>query len=85
MADVVAATLTGAGSGRDTGGDTGGATGPSPAARRDGDGWVVDTPDGAVPVEPPRPRPADQSPAGTAPEAGADTAAVLAELGIEVP
>jgi hypothetical protein len=55
--------------------------GPSPAARADGDRWVVDTPDGAVPVEPPRPRTA----AGTAPEAGADTAAVLAELGIELP
>ncbi|MGY1772474.1 CoA transferase [Blastococcus sp. SYSU D00813] len=74
MADVVAATLTGADTGR-----------PSPAARRDRGRWVVDTPGGAVPVEPPRPRPAGGTPAGTAPEAGADTAAVLAELGIAAP
>ncbi|WP_409333008.1 CoA transferase [Trujillonella humicola] len=73
MADVVAATLTGA------------EPGPSPAARREDGRWVVDTPDGAVPVEPPRPRPASGTPAGTAPEPGADTAAVLAELGIPAP
>lgn len=73
MADVVAATLTGADAG------------PSPAARREGDGWVVDTPGGAVAVEPPRPRPAGASPSGKAPEPGTDTAAVLAGLGIEVP
>ena len=55
--------------------------GPSPAARRSADGWVVDTPDGPVPVAPPQPR----TVAGRAPGAGADTAAVLAALGIEAP
>lgn len=77
MTDVVAGTLAGVPAGT--------LTGPSPAARREDGGWVVDTPDGAVPVEPPRPRPADGTPAGTAPEAGADTTAVLAGLGIGVP
>jgi len=43
MSHVVAATLDPAGNAK-----------PSPAARRDGDGWVVDTAGGAVPVAPPR-------------------------------
>jgi hypothetical protein len=51
------------------------------AARRDGLGWVLDTPAGPVPVAPPRRRCAQ----GTAPESGADTAAVLSEIGIPVP
>ncbi|RBY85896.1 CoA transferase [Blastococcus sp. TF02A-26] len=66
MADVVAATLD-----REL-------TGPSPAARRSGDGWVLDSASGPVPVADPQPR----TVAGQAPEAGADTTAVLAELGI---
>ncbi len=41
-----------------------------------GGAWVVDTPAGPVPVEPPGRR----SPAGDAPESGADTEAVLREL-----
>lgn len=70
MADVVAATLT-----------PGVAAAPSPAARRDGDGWVVDTAAGTVPVAPPRRREVT----GAAPEPGADTAAVLRELGVPRP
>jgi hypothetical protein len=66
MADVVAATLDDVPSG------------PSPAARRDGDGWVVATRGDAVPVADPQPR----TTAGQAPDAGADTDVVLAELGI---
>jgi len=54
---------------------------PSTAARRRGGGWVVDGADGPVEVAEPRPRPVT----GTAPEVGADTARVLAELGIPVP
>ncbi|SEP23673.1 CoA transferase [Trujillonella endophytica] len=69
MTDVVAATLVGV------------PDGPSPAARREGERWVVDTADGAVPVAPPRRRTVP----GVAPQAGADTAAVLAELGIGAP
>jgi crotonobetainyl-CoA:carnitine CoA-transferase CaiB-like acyl-CoA transferase len=74
MADVVARTLAGVAPG-------GLPRGPSPAAHRIGDGWVLDTPGGAVPVAEPTPR----AGADAAPEAGADTAAVLAELGIAVP
>ncbi|WP_197029129.1 CoA transferase [Blastococcus sp. URHD0036] len=66
MADVVAATLADL------------PAGPSAAARRDGDAWVLDTAHGVVPVEPPQLRTVE----GQAPEPGADTAAVLAELGI---
>ncbi|HEY0506915.1 MAG TPA: CoA transferase [Blastococcus sp.] len=69
MADVVAATLP---------------AGPEQAphaARRSAAGWVVDTDSGAVPVALPRRRTAT----GTAPSAGAHTAAVLAELGIPLP
>ncbi|MGY1743789.1 MULTISPECIES: CoA transferase [unclassified Blastococcus] len=69
MTAVVAATLDGA------------PPVPSPAARRDGGRWVVDTPDGAVPVAEPRPRTVP----GTAPGAGADTDAVLAGLGFGAP
>ncbi len=54
---------------------------PAPAARRGGEGWVVDTAEGPVPVAAPRARPV----AGRAPAAGADTTAVLAELRIPVP
>ncbi len=74
MSDVVAATLV-------LGTGEGATPGPSPAARRQDGRWVLDTPDGAVPVAPPQPR----TVAGSAPEAGADTAAVLAELGVPVP
>ncbi len=69
MSDVVAATLTDV------------APDPSPAARRQERRWVLDTAAGAVPVAEPRPR----TVAGSAPAAGADTAAVLAELGIPLP
>jgi hypothetical protein len=50
-------------------------------ARHGPRGWVVDTADGPVPVADPVAR----TPVGTAPESGADTAAVLAELGIPAP
>lgn len=50
----------------------------APAARRTRRGWVFDTSDGPVPVAPPRRR----AVAGAAPASGADTAAVLAELGV---
>ncbi|GAA4698357.1 CoA transferase [Pseudonocardia yuanmonensis] len=63
MTEVVARTLDGT---------------PGQCARRDGSGWVVDTPSGPVPVAAPRARPVP----GPAPGSGADTAAVLAELGI---
>jgi crotonobetainyl-CoA:carnitine CoA-transferase CaiB-like acyl-CoA transferase len=63
MADVVARTLDGT---------------PSRAARRAGDGWVVDTPGGAVPVALPRRRTA----AGNAAGSGDDTVAVLRGLGL---
>ncbi|WP_043807765.1 CoA transferase [Rhodococcus triatomae] len=65
MTDVVAATLTGCAE-------------ASPAARRDGRAWVVDTEDGVVEIAEPRTRPAT----GEAPELGRDTAAVLRSLGI---
>jgi crotonobetainyl-CoA:carnitine CoA-transferase CaiB-like acyl-CoA transferase len=52
--------------------------GPGRSARRDAAGWVVDTPSGPVPVAAPRARPVP----GPAPASGADTAAVLTELGI---
>ncbi|TQC41993.1 CoA transferase, partial [Rhodococcus sp. WS4] len=48
--------------------------------RRDGE-WVVDTSSGVVAVADPRPR----TPAGNAATSGADTAAVLASLGIAAP
>lgn len=50
-------------------------------ARQVGTDWVVDTIDGPVPVTEPRRRPVE----GHAPESGADTTAVLAELGVPVP
>lgn len=49
--------------------------------RRDDGGWVVDTPDGPMPVVQPQPR----AVVGTAPDSGADTRAVLAELGVPAP
>jgi hypothetical protein len=67
MSGVVAATLT--------------ATRESPAARRAGTGWVVDTPAGPVPVAAPRHRAAT----GRAPEPGEHTAEVLRALRIPVP
>ncbi|MFR9806040.1 CoA transferase [Pseudonocardia sp. RS010] len=51
---------------------------PGGCARREASGWVVDTSSGPVPVAAPRTRPVP----GPAPDPGADTAAVLAELGI---
>lgn len=56
-------------------------TGPSLAARREVDRWVLDTPDGRVPLQPPRRRPVG----APASESGADTVAVLTELGIPLP
>jgi crotonobetainyl-CoA:carnitine CoA-transferase CaiB-like acyl-CoA transferase len=70
MADVVRATLDGTDAG------------PSPAAHPAGNGWALDTAGGPVPVRPPA---APRRAPGTAPAAGADTAAVLAELGIAAP
>jgi hypothetical protein len=52
---------------------------PSGPAHRHGKGWVVDTTHGPVPVARPRARPVPVAPA---PDVGADTGAVLAELGI---
>ncbi|MEW2355707.1 CoA transferase [Spirillospora sp. NPDC029432] len=49
---------------------------PSPAAFQDGDGWMIETEQGALPVAVPRRR----SPAGRAPRSGEHTAAVLKEL-----
>jgi len=69
MADVVAATL-----------DRNPVI-PSPAAVRSTGGWAVETERGAVPVA----VPALRVPQGDAPETGADTAAVLGELGIPRP
>jgi crotonobetainyl-CoA:carnitine CoA-transferase CaiB-like acyl-CoA transferase len=66
MSAVVASTLTGA---------------PSFPARRIGTGWEVDSPDGPVPVVPPRHRAAT----GRAPEPGEHTADVLGECGIHMP
>jgi crotonobetainyl-CoA:carnitine CoA-transferase CaiB-like acyl-CoA transferase len=54
---------------------------PSPAARRDGGCWVVDTETGPVRVAPPRPR----CPGGAVAATGAHTAEVLRELGIPAP
>jgi CoA-transferase family III len=72
MSAVVAATLNGVADVSDT---------QAPAARRVGRGWVFDTPAGSVPVAAPHRR----TPARTASASGADTAAVLAELGVPVP
>jgi hypothetical protein len=66
MTDVVGATVDGT---------------SSRSARREGDGWVVDAADGAVPVAVPRRR----AITGEAPASGADTDAVLRELGSWVP
>ncbi|MFC4942913.1 CoA transferase [Pseudonocardia sp. GCM10023141] len=57
-----------------------GPVGAAPAARRHGTGWVVDA-GGPVPVAEPRRR----TVAGEARVGGADTSAVLAELGIRLP
>lgn len=54
---------------------------PSTPARAQAGGWVVDTPAGSVLVEEPQPR----ATVDDAPAAGADTAAVLRELGIAAP
>lgn len=70
MADVVAATLGHAEP-----------FAPSPAARRADGGWLLDGPDGPVPVRGPRRRTVP----GSAPWPGAHTAEVLAELGLPVP
>ena len=69
MADAVAATLDPE------------PAGLAPPARRAGDAWVVDTAEGPVPVAAPHRR----AVAGDAPPSGADTAAVLRELGIRAP
>jgi len=66
MADVVAATL------------TPGPASPSTAAVPHRDGWAFDTDSGPVPVAPPVAR----RPGGTAAAPGADTSAVLRELGL---
>ena len=68
MAGVVAATLAGR-------------SFPSPAARRAGDGWVVDTASGPVPVAAPRARAAP----GRAAAPGEHTGQVLRELRIPAP
>ena len=54
---------------------------PTPAGRRTGTGWAVDTPAGPVPVAVPRHRTAT----GAAPEPGEHTAAVLRALRIPHP
>lgn len=69
MADVVAATL------------EGGGTGPGARVRRAGTGWAVDTGQERVPVL----APVARTPRAVAPELGADTGAVLRRLGIAVP
>jgi CoA-transferase family III len=69
MTDVVAATLDPA------------PAGPAPAARPHGDRWVLDTGTGPVDVARPRRR----TPTGATPRRGADTVAVLRELGISAP
>jgi hypothetical protein len=71
MADVVAATLP-------TGQDEIAGRG---IARPDGNGWVVDTPEGPVPVA----RPWHRAVTGDAPAPGAHTGEVLRGLGIAVP
>jgi crotonobetainyl-CoA:carnitine CoA-transferase CaiB-like acyl-CoA transferase len=69
MSDVVAATLED--------------DQPSKEARRDGNGWVVDTADGPVPVaEPQRPQAEGRQPGGHAAGLGEHTAEILAELGV---
>ena len=68
MSTVVASTLDGDGL-------------PSPRARREGRGWVVDTAGGPVPVALPRRRPVT----GRAPASGEHTGEVLRELGIPAP
>ena len=55
---------------------------PSPAARRDAGRWVLDTPDGLLPVAAPRRR---EPPAGEVAAPGAHTREVLREIGIPVP
>lgn len=72
MSAVVAATLDGYAAASDA---------LAPTARRAAGGWVFDTSAGPVPVAAPRRR----TPAGTAPASGADTPAVLAELGVPAP
>jgi hypothetical protein len=69
MAGVVAATL------------DAGPSAPAVAARPEGSGWMLDTPTGPVPVAVPQRR----TVAGAAPAAGADTAAVLAAVGVPAP
>jgi crotonobetainyl-CoA:carnitine CoA-transferase CaiB-like acyl-CoA transferase len=54
---------------------------PGPAAVRCGEGWVVETEAGAVPVA----EPVEREPTGEAPESGRDTEQVLRELGIAAP
>ncbi|WP_200826970.1 CoA transferase [Thermomonospora echinospora] len=71
MSDVVAATLD----------PDGGAPPASPAARPDGDGWVVDTSSGPVPVALPERRHVP----GRVPDLGEHTTEVLDELGIPLP
>ncbi|MCH5675605.1 CoA transferase [Streptomyces gilvus] len=67
MSGVVAGTL-----------DPAAPVGPAQPARRHRDGWVVDTSEGPVPVAIPQRR----TPLREAPCSGADTAAVLRELGV---
>ncbi|WP_054811929.1 CoA transferase [Nocardia arizonensis] len=54
---------------------------PVAVPRRDGDTWIVDCATGSVPIAEPTAR----TPGGTAAPAGADTARVLASLGIPAP
>ena len=70
MADVVGATL------------PEGPPSPSLAARRRAGSWVVDTPDGPLPVAAPRRR---ETPAGEVAAPGAHTREVMRELGIPMP
>lgn len=69
MAQVVAGTL------------DAGVPEPAIAARAEHGGWVVDTEDGRAPVE----DPGGRAPVGPEPAFGADTDAVLRELGIPAP
>ncbi|MCU1616967.1 MAG: acyl-CoA transferase/carnitine dehydratase [Frankiales bacterium] len=69
MADVVAATLDPPD------------RAPSPAARRCGDRWIVESPAGPLPVA----RPERREVAGTAAAPGAHTTEVLRELGVPLP
>ncbi|ROO88722.1 CoA transferase family III [Actinocorallia herbida] len=70
MTDVVASTLPES------------PTGLSPQAVSTSSGWVVETPDGPVPVAAPARR---TGPTGAASASGADTASVLGSLGIALP